>query len=205
MQPPKKLKKVATWHNDGTPHGRWEWEPGCEPQQGPPGKFILVLLVLAALLLFASLATAAPPAFTVENKCAPRFEVVNKTPPAQAGCPCAGGCECTGEWRRYYTCPAQHGGTCAVAPPARASEPAPPGYEWVKPAGGQWELRRLAAPEVAAPRPFAGSSTTVGTSARLVGGFSTSSPVPAPFPAPTGIGAFAATSGFTSPGCSSLG
>lgn len=38
-------------------------------------------------------------------------------PAARAStCPCPGNCECTGEARRYYTCPAQHGGICVVAP-----------------------------------------------------------------------------------------
>lgn len=30
-----KLKKVATWHNDGSPGGRWVLEPGHEPPREP--------------------------------------------------------------------------------------------------------------------------------------------------------------------------
>ena len=50
----RKLVKVATWINDGTKYGRWEWEPGY----GPPRrsvwvawlKLVVVVLVYAAVL-----------------------------------------------------------------------------------------------------------------------------------------------------------
>jgi hypothetical protein len=94
------------------------------------------------------------PAFTVENRCAPApaFVVTNRVKP-HAACfncaSCGAACACFG--RRYY-CSEAAG--CSPARPLTLDSPAPSGHEWVKPQGGSWELRKLAAPAVAAPQPF---------------------------------------------------
>jgi hypothetical protein len=59
--PPGELKKVATLHNDGPPHGRFEWEPG----EGPPepdrmgwrgwALFLVVTTLAAGLATYATL------------------------------------------------------------------------------------------------------------------------------------------------------
>lgn len=51
MQPGK---KIATWYNDGTPHGRFEYEPGMKPRERFDwiGPLAGVLLVVIWLVLF---------------------------------------------------------------------------------------------------------------------------------------------------------
>jgi hypothetical protein len=61
-----KLKKVATWHNDGTPHGRWQWEPGHEPPALPLRyrivyRLLAINTLLAYIVLFIALAKLVNP------------------------------------------------------------------------------------------------------------------------------------------------
>lgn len=46
-------KKIATWINDGTRHGKFVWEPGRESREsfGWPGWVIVILSALGWLLL----------------------------------------------------------------------------------------------------------------------------------------------------------
>lgn len=84
-------KKIATWYNDGTPHGRFEFEPGCEPDYwaGLAAKLLMWWVVggaIAAMVLLRVEAArgADVPAYVVTNRM-PAYTVVNKVPAASPG------------------------------------------------------------------------------------------------------------------------
>lgn len=104
-------KKIATWHNDGAPHGRFEWEPGEGPPPRPLWAPLFVIGICIAILFFQG-------AFARGAEPVPTFEVTNKVPPFTVT-------------NRMAVAPA------VVADP---TEPAPAGFQWQRRGDEPWKL-----------------------------------------------------------------